>query len=64
MTTANHITRLELREELQEALRPVHERLESLEGDVQSVAEDMKWLKGHVGDLQIDMTEVKIKMGI
>ena len=64
MTTANYITRLELREELQEALQPVHKRLESLEGDVQSVAEDMKWLKGHVEDLQIDMTEVKIKMGI
>ena len=64
MTTAHYITRLELREELQEALQPVHERLERLEGDVLSVKEDMQWLKGHVQDLQIDMAEVKTKMGI
>ena len=71
MTTANYITRLELREELQKALSPVHERLDHIEGNVQSakdgvesVKEDMVWLKGHVQDLQIDMGLVKIKMGI
>ena len=64
MTTANYITRLELREELQEALKPVHERLDLMEGDVKTVKDDVQWLKGHVQDLQTDMAEVKIKMGI
>ena len=69
MTTTNHITRYELRKELQEALKPVHERLDRIEGDVKSVqgdvksiTEHMKWLKGHVQDLQTDMVEVKAKM--
>ena len=64
MTTGDYITLRELREELKEASRPVHERLDRIEGDVQSVTEGMTWLKGHVLDLQTDMAEVKTKMGI
>ena len=62
MTTTNHITRYELRKDLQEALKPVHEQLARIEGDVKSITEHMKWLKGHVQDLQTDMVEVKAKM--
>ena len=64
MATTNYITLRELQEELKEAFKPVHKRLECIEGDVRSITEDMKWLKGHVQDLQTDMSEVKTKMGI
>ena len=37
MTTANYITRTELREELQEALKPIIERLDRIEGDLKHV---------------------------
>ena len=63
-TTGNYITLTELRKELQEALKPVLERLDRIEGDVKTVTDDMQWLKGHVQDLQTDMAEVKTKMGI
>ena len=63
-TTGNYITLTELREELQEALKPVHDRLDLIEGGVKSVQEDVQWLKGHVQDLQTDMADVKTKMAI
>ena len=64
MTTANYITRTELREELQEALKPVIDRLDDIEGDVKAIKEDVQWIKGHVQDLQTDMAGVKTTMGI
>ena len=60
MTTANYITRTELREELQEALKPIERRLETVEGHLRDVQEDVKAIKdflmptppedGHDGD--------------
>ena len=37
MTTANYITRTEIREELQEALKPISERLDRIEEDLKHV---------------------------
>ena len=64
MVTGNYITLTDLEVALDKALKPLIDRLDIIEGDVKTVTEDMKWLKGHVQDLQTDMAEVKTKMGI
>ena len=60
MTTANYITRTELREELQEALKPVFDRLDGVGKRLDRIEDDLK----HVRSRTNQMYDVLEKHGL
>ena len=51
MTTANYITRTELREELQEALKPVIDRLDGVAKRLDRIEGDLKHVRGRTNQI-------------